>query len=111
MLDLPDPLSPVMQLNEASQPEITVRVAYDLNPSMISSSTFMATGLKGYLELVKVKLDVAIIDLDALFTTAIAGFLGNAFLVMVSRDTCLEQAFGIIIGACWTIKAVLMSCI
>lgn len=42
MLDLPDPFNPVMALNCESHPEITVRVAYDLNPSMINSSTFIS---------------------------------------------------------------------
>ena len=33
MLDLPLPLRPVMALNSGSNPEISVRVAYDLKPS------------------------------------------------------------------------------
>lgn len=41
ILDFPDPLSPVIALNSMSQPEIVVRVAYDLNPSIISSSMYM----------------------------------------------------------------------
>jgi hypothetical protein len=33
MLDLPDPLRPVMALKKGSKPDTTVRVAYDLKPS------------------------------------------------------------------------------
>ena len=32
MLDFPDPLRPVIALNEGSQPVIVVRTGYDLNP-------------------------------------------------------------------------------
>lgn len=38
MFDLPDPLSPVMAVNWGSHLEMTVRVAYDLKPSKITSS-------------------------------------------------------------------------
>eukprot|EP00967_Tisochrysis_lutea_P131188 scaffold227790_cov28-Tisochrysis_lutea.AAC.2 len=47
-LDLPEPFSPVIALNCASNPEITVRVAYDLNPSrMISMICMPALGAMG----------------------------------------------------------------
>lgn len=39
MLDLPDPLSPVIAVKEGSQPLIAVRLAYDLNPSITTSFT------------------------------------------------------------------------
>lgn len=41
MFDFPEPFRPVIQLKELSHPEMTVRVAYDLKPSMMSSSTFI----------------------------------------------------------------------
>ena len=37
MLDLPDPFKPVMALNEASQPVISVRTGYDLKPRFTSN--------------------------------------------------------------------------
>lgn len=46
IFDFPEPLSPVMALNWGSQPLTTVRTAYDLNPSIMSSSTFMKGGRK-----------------------------------------------------------------
>ena len=46
ILDLPLPLSPVMELKLSSHPLITVRTAYDLKPSMISSTTFMAKAIR-----------------------------------------------------------------
>lgn len=42
MFDLPEPLRPVIALNEASQPVIEVRTGYDLKPSSTSSSIRMA---------------------------------------------------------------------
>ena len=42
MFDFPDPLRPVMALNEVSQPVICVRTGYDLKPSNTSSSIRMA---------------------------------------------------------------------
>lgn len=47
MLDLPEPLSPVMALKEGSKPETTVRVAYDLKPSITTSSMYMAAAALG----------------------------------------------------------------
>jgi hypothetical protein len=35
MLDLPEPFSPVTQLNWGSRAESSVRAGYDLNPSRI----------------------------------------------------------------------------
>ena len=43
MFDFPEPLRPVIALNEASQPVIEVRTGYDLNPSRTSSSIRMAS--------------------------------------------------------------------
>ena len=34
MLDLPEPLRPVMELKLSSHPDITVRTAYDLKPCL-----------------------------------------------------------------------------
>jgi hypothetical protein len=42
MLDLPEPLRPVMALKDGSKPDTTVRVAYDLKPSITISSMYMA---------------------------------------------------------------------
>lgn len=44
MLDFPEPLSPVMALKDGSKPDTTVRVAYDLKPSITTSSMYMAAG-------------------------------------------------------------------
>lgn len=41
MLLLPEPFRPVMALNRGSNAGTTVRCAYDLNPSMHTSSTYM----------------------------------------------------------------------
>jgi len=41
MLLFPVPFLPVIALNDLSNPEITVRFAYDLNPSMITSFTLI----------------------------------------------------------------------
>jgi hypothetical protein len=41
MLDLPEPFRPVIALKVGSQPVMTVRTAYDLKPSMISSVILM----------------------------------------------------------------------
>ena len=38
MLDLPDPLRPVMALNEESHPVICVRTGYDLKPIYVFSN-------------------------------------------------------------------------
>jgi hypothetical protein len=43
MFDFPEPLRPVIALNEASQPVIEVRTGYDLKPSRTSSSIRMAS--------------------------------------------------------------------
>lgn len=40
MLDLPEPLRPVMALNEGSQPVIWVRTGYDLKPISVLDYTF-----------------------------------------------------------------------
>ena len=42
MFDLPEPLRPVMALNCGSRDGTTVRFAYDLKPSIVISSTYMA---------------------------------------------------------------------
>jgi hypothetical protein len=42
MLDLPLPFKPVMALKRGSNAGTMVRCAYDLNPSMQTSSTYMA---------------------------------------------------------------------
>ena len=41
MLLFPEPFKPVMALNRGSNAGTTVRCAYDLNPSMHTSSTYM----------------------------------------------------------------------
>lgn len=41
MLDLPDPLSPVIALKRGSKPGTTTRDAYDLKPSMVISEMCM----------------------------------------------------------------------
>lgn len=43
MLDLPDPFSPVMALKNGSNPGTTVLVAYDLNPSKVTSLMYIAS--------------------------------------------------------------------
>jgi len=53
MFDLPDPFRPVIALNSGSNPDTTVRVAYDLNPSMITSRMCML-----YRRALRVRLDV-----------------------------------------------------
>jgi len=40
--DFPDPFNPVMALKRSSKPLMTVRLAYDLKPSMHTSSTYIA---------------------------------------------------------------------
>jgi len=47
MLDLPEPLRPVMALNRGSNAGTTVRCAYDLKPSMHTSSTNMTAARGG----------------------------------------------------------------
>lgn len=47
IFDLPVPLRPVIALNSGSQPEITVLVAYDLNPSSINSSIYILRRISG----------------------------------------------------------------
>jgi hypothetical protein len=42
MLDLPEPLRPVIALKDASQPEIVVRTGYDLNPLCVRVSQHRA---------------------------------------------------------------------
>jgi hypothetical protein len=37
IFDLPEPFNPVIAVNDESQPLITVRLAYDLNPSITTS--------------------------------------------------------------------------
>lgn len=41
IFDFPDPFRPVIALNSGSQPSMTVRTAYDLNPSIIRDLTCM----------------------------------------------------------------------
>ena len=46
IFDLPDPLRPVMELKLSSHPVMTVRTAYDLKPSMTTSTTLIAAAIK-----------------------------------------------------------------
>mmetsp|Transcript_4456 Transcript_4456/g.19104 ORF Transcript_4456/g.19104 Transcript_4456/m.19104 type:complete len:100 (+) Transcript_4456:3906-4205(+) len=48
ILDFPDPFSPVMALNDGSKPDTTVRDAYDLNPSTMTSSIYISSQEKFY---------------------------------------------------------------
>ena len=41
IFDFPLPLSPVIELKLSSQPRMTVRTAYDLKPSITTSTTLM----------------------------------------------------------------------
>ena len=45
IFDFPLPLRPVIELKLSSQPLITVRTAYDLKPSMTTSTTLMIAAL------------------------------------------------------------------
>ena len=45
MFDFPLPLRPVIELKVSSQPLMTVRTAYDLKPSITTSTTFMLAGV------------------------------------------------------------------
>lgn len=44
IFDFPLPLRPVMELKVSSHPEMTVRTAYDLKPSMTTSTTLIVAG-------------------------------------------------------------------
>ena len=47
MFDLPEPFNPVIALNNGSNPGTTVRLAYDLKPSMHTSSMYIARAACG----------------------------------------------------------------
>jgi len=47
MFDLPEPFNPVIALNNGSNPGTTVRLAYDLKPSMHTSSMYIARAVCG----------------------------------------------------------------